>query len=105
MTDLKVGNKLWYVDRYRKNSGHEVIVKKIGRIYVTLSNFERFEKGVVGWRTNSGRCYLSKADYMAIMRRDDLWQKLRWRLNGEPPSNLDESAIRKIAEQCGVTLE
>jgi hypothetical protein len=103
-TPFRVGDKLWYVDRFRRSAGMEVTVTKIGRSYVTLSNFERFDKNG-HMDTENGTVHLSRESCETDMRTHAMWQSFCHQLPfWRRPPGLDEAAIREIAERCGVTL-
>jgi hypothetical protein len=105
MSEFKVGDKLWYVGRDWGGCSCEVTVTKVGRIWVTLSNLERFEKNG-RWTTDNGRCYASKEYYQNNARADDLWQQLCHGLMYWPrPPTLDEAAIREMAKMAEITLK
>lgn len=82
MSELKIGQKLWFVPSFKRGHPYEVTVTKIGKLYAYLDDRDRrIHKGslqVDGRGYNSpGQCYLSKAAYEEEAALDAAWVYFR----------------------------
>jgi hypothetical protein len=79
--EYKVGDKFWWVGSDNKRTQREVIVEKVGRVWLTLSNGHRVDKvtfkaDAAGY-ISPGTCWVSKKAYEHCTRLDRAWGALR----------------------------
>lgn len=90
MSNLEVGQKLWFVyntysyRRLERAEGSEVVVEKIGRNWAHLSDGHRINKESMvadgGKHSSPGRCYLSKEHYDAEIQLIRAWREFAQRV-------------------------
>lgn len=83
MSELKVGQTLWFVNSQYRNAneagkGSEVTVEKVGRVWVQLSNGHRIDKESMvadgGIYSSPGVCYLTEGDHKARLELCAVWR-------------------------------
>lgn len=82
MGELKVGDKLWHVQSYGRDSGREVTVKKVGRTWADIGGFgSRLNLETMRVCDRSGvsnsLCWPSQAAYIAEIHRNNLISAFR----------------------------
>lgn len=96
------GQSLFYVHTRHSNFRPEyVTVTKVGRTWITLSNYTRFPKQELPARCEGGRglVYASENSYIVVREKQQLWGELRRRIDRayECPKWLTADDIRQIA--------
>lgn len=86
MSALKVGDRLWMVERRgNRDHGSEVVVTKVGRKWTYIAAVEggydrgRMDEDMVldhGQYTSTARCFRSEAEYEARLARAQAWDDL-----------------------------
>lgn len=113
MTELTVGQELWYVPTDKRwGKPHYVKVEKIGRKWATLEgNQGRIDvntlfKDGAGY-LSAGRCYASKEDYEIEHAADVLWSRFRDRLSRmyNRPYGIRSEEIERVASVLRVPLD
>jgi hypothetical protein len=105
MTELKVGQKLWYVPSYVKNRAHEVIISKIGKKWAYDSrahNPMQIHKETLvvpgTGSTLSGRCYLSKQEYEDMLVLESKWTEFYRKIYVSVPKDMTLEKLEKIEQ-------
>lgn len=114
---LTVGQRLWYVrkDHRSQDTGVEVEVLSVGRLYATLSGrWGRIHIDTMivhgeGF-TSPGRCYLSRENHEEYRRVRALWFELHHAMNtypfhDGPPIGTREEMVRGAARLLKIELE
>lgn len=90
MAKLKVGDRLWLVERRnRSDHGSEVVVTKVGRKWTYIADAEcgydrgRIDENMVvdaGAYSSNARCFGSQSEYEHNLMLTRAWDDLRWRV-------------------------
>jgi hypothetical protein len=100
-----VGQSLWWVSsqrHYLGNRGVIVLVEKVGRRWITLSNGHRID--VNSWYadggkyTSPGRIYVSQEDYENTTRTQIAWDAFKKRIDRayKVPTSMTSQKIAEI---------
>jgi len=107
---LKVGQVLWWVPRYTTRDG-AVTVRRVGRKWATVAteknltfriDVKTLKADVSG--SERGHCCLTKQHYLDELAVDDLWRRLRNRLDYQRPQGMSKDAILELAKLIGISL-
>lgn len=114
MTELRVGQKLLYVEytfgRDTTPRIHDVEIVKIGRRWAKLGDHHgRIDRKTMVMDGNGlislGRCYFSLEHYEVALRTEDLWRlfckQIRWKV----PPILSVESIQSAATALGIDLD
>ena len=106
---ITVGQKLWWVGSSRYAKREYVIVEKVGRKWVTLSNRHRINKETLdadgGVYVSPGRCYLSEEDHAKELRTFKAFNDLRNRLAFSPRDGVTEDDIIQAAKLLRIEIK
>jgi hypothetical protein len=110
----KVGQTLWFVPFSLKVTGKpkEVLISNIGRRWGGLigigSNIKfSLDKGFVySADTLIGELYLSKNDYQAKMKLQQVWDEFRGKVHDTryPPEGINATVIEQVAQALNVPM-
>jgi len=107
------GQSLWFVQSNYWNlseeskNGREVVVEKLGRKWITLSNSYRIDINTLqadgkGY-SSPGQCYLSHHEFMNHIKKQKLWNKLKNLIQHQYacPEHLTVEALQDITDTLG----
>ncbi len=102
---LEVGQTLWWVPRH--GAPCDVTVTKVGRKWVTLSNYRRVLADTLMVEADSQtRCYLDRTAHEADMALGAVWREFLRQLNPSyrAPPGMTIERIQQAAELLGINL-
>lgn len=113
MADYQVGQELYFVPNSmvsRRESPHTVTITKVGRKWLTLSNYYRVDRDDLradgGNYSSPGRCWLSQEEYEKACRLALAWEQFKLHLQNIPrPAMLTLDKIREARRVLGMESE
>lgn len=107
MTEIKVGNTLWYVPIYKRELPRDVTVTKVGRKWIEIdpSWFPRLDKDTLfadgGKGVSPGRAYISKGEWEIERDTNQAWGEFRTAIEKlyHRPQHLKLEEIQEMAEK------
>lgn len=105
---LKVGQKVYYVGRYRRGDTQWLTITKIGRVWAYTDLHVRFRVDDLRMYSDNnspmGDIYLSKEVYDEAVTRDRLRRLIRDRLDSFREECPDLATLKSIAELLGMEV-
>lgn len=107
-----VGQTLWWVGRNNSKSQGKVTIKKVGRVWLELSNNHRVDIETLladgkGYSA-PGECWFDRETYQAHADLHKAWQKLIYTMSGQYgriPKGVTAEDVNKASELLGLSKE
>ena len=96
MTKFQVGQQLYFVPEYSNSRPYFLVIEKVGRQYLTLSNRSRADKYTLRTKEILGRVYLSEDEYKQQVALSRAYSMLAHQVTGRPQPGVTLADIAEV---------